>query len=179
MEEDYIKCFSCGALSLKIEGDCHEYMLASSGCYEMFKEVLEKEYSDFTYAKAHHYTVDAYAIQHPGEITNRKAINSVGTHLMSLYFLFNKELNLDKAAQVKMEFAQFNKSKTLIKPLESPEEFKGLTVFDVWNNDNPHEHFELCKNWAYDAWMSWGKHHETIDNWAQIFVRETKFMIDH
>ncbi|GLR19584.1 DUF5946 family protein [Portibacter lacus] len=97
--EDYITCFSCDAKSLNFDGNCHEYMLSSPGCYEMFNEVLEKEYSDYRFSKAHHYTVDAYAIQHPGELKNQKAVNSVGIHLVSLYFLFEKSMNLDYAAE--------------------------------------------------------------------------------
>lgn len=175
MEEEYIKCFSCGAKSMNFEGDCHEYMLASPGCYEMFNEVLEREYSDFVYAKAHHYTVDAYATQHPGEVVNKKAINSVGIHLISLYFLFEKELELEKAAEIKMKFAQFNKSKGIVKLLERPEKFNGLTIYDIWNNETPAKHFELCQKWAIDSWNSWKTQHRIIEDWANIFIKETKF----
>ena len=171
MEEEYIDCFSCGAKTLNIEGDCHEYMLASPGCYEMFTEVLDREYSDFRYSKAHHYTVDSYAVQHPGKVTNQKAVNSVGIHLVSLYFLFEKKYDITKSAQVKMEFAQFNKENNVIQPIERPEEFKGLTVFDIWDNEAPDKHFELCKKWAEDSWDSWDNHHETIEKWADLFMK--------
>ncbi len=164
---------------MNFEGDCHQYMLAAAGCYEMFTEVLEKEYSDLVYAKAHHYTVDAYAAQHPGEITNKKAVNSIGIHLISLYFLFEKEFKVEKAAKIKMEFAQFNKSKIIVKPLERPERFSGLTIYDVWDNENPIKHFELCKKWAYDSWKSWEKHHGIIENWANMFIKETNFLKNH
>ena len=174
MEEEYIDCFSCGAKTLNIEGDCHEYMLASPGCYEMFNEVLNKEYSGYKYFKAHHYTVDSYAVQHPGDISNQKAINSVGIHLVSLYFLFEKKYDITKSAQVKMEFAQFNKENTVIQPIERPEKFKGLTVFDIWDNEDPDKHFELCKKWAEDSWKSWGNYHETIEKWAHVFLKDKK-----
>ena len=170
MEEEYIECFSCGAKSLNLEGSCHEYMLASPGCYEMFNEVLNREYSDFRYSKAHHHTVDSYAVQHPGEKSNQKAVNSVGIHLISLYCLFEKKYDIKKSAQIKMEFAQFNKEQQLIHPLERPQHFKGFTIFNVWNNENPSEHFELCKQWALDSWQSWSNHHETIENWATAFL---------
>jgi len=172
MEEEYIRCFSCGAKSLNIEGDCHEYIPAAPGCYEMFNEVLNKEYSDFRYSKAHHFTVDSYAVQHPGAHSNHKAVNSVGIHLVSLYCLFEKKIDLENSAKVKMEFAQFNKKNNVIKPLSRPEKFKGITVFDIWDNDNPDDHFELCRQWASDSWASWSNHHETIEKWANNFIKE-------
>jgi hypothetical protein len=171
MDEEYIDCFSCGAKSLNLEGECHEYMLASPGCYEMFNEVLNREYSDFRYSKAHHYTVDSYAVQHPGKVSNQKAVNSVGIHLVSLYFLFEKKYDITNSAKVKMEFAQFNKINKIIQPIERPEKFKGLTVFEIWDNENPNEHFELCEQWAENSWESWSNHHETIEKWADLFMK--------
>ncbi len=175
--EEYISCFSCGTKSLNIEGESHDYMLASSGCYEMFNEILEKEYSNFTYAKAHHYTVDAYATQHPGKATNSKAVNSVGIHLVSLYFLFEKRMSLTLAADLKMEFAQFNKTYNIITPLEKPARFEGITIHDIWDNENPEKHFELCEKWARNAWTSWKDQHQIIDDWAVKFLKISSFEI--
>ncbi len=159
---------------MNFEGRCHKYMLASAGCYDMFNEVLTREYSDFRYAKAHHYTVDAYAIQHPGETSNQQAVNSVGVHLVSLYCLFEKDYGLDRSAKIKTEFAQFNKAKKIIHPIQRPQEFKGFTVFDIWDNEDPGAHFDLCKRWAADAWGSWRKHHETVEKWAGAFLSKQR-----
>lgn len=104
----------------------------------------------------------------------KKAVNSVGIHLVSLYFLFEKKYEFTKSAQIKMEFAQFNKEHKVIKPIEPPVKFEGLTVFDIWDNEDPDNHFELCKKWAEDAWKSWSSHHETIEKWAHVFSHEKK-----
>ena len=173
--EEYISCFSCGAKALNIDGSCHEYMLASPGCYEMFNEVLEREYSDFRYSKAHHFTVDTYAVQHPGELSNQKAINSVGIHLVSLFFLLEKGYEPEKGAEIKMEFAKFNKLNRVITPLERPKTFEGLTIFDIWDNEKPESHYELCESWAKSSWQAWEKNHQMIEKWADIFQYETKF----
>lgn len=170
---EYIPCFSCGAKSLNFEAECHEYMLAAAGCYEMFNEVLEREYSDFRYSRAHHYTVDAYAVQHPGDVANPKAVNSVGIHLVSLYFVFEIKWDLGKSAAVKMAFSQFNKTRKIIPPMERPDAFKGLTIFDVWDNENPEAHFDLCQQWARDAWDAWESYHSTIEQWATNFLDST------
>lgn len=175
MNEEYIKCFSCGSKSLNLEGLSHEYMLSASGCYEMFNEVLEKEYSDYLYAKAHHYTVDAYATQHPGELTNSKAVNSVGIHLVSLYFLFEENMDLTLAAHLKMEFAEFNKKYKVIAPLKRPSKFEEMTIFDIWDNEDPEKHFELCEKWARITWNTWKQEHLTIQKWAKEFLNNSNF----
>lgn len=171
--DEYIPCFSCGAKSLNFEGECHEYMLAAPGCYEMFNEVLEREYTDLRYSRAHHYTVDAYAVHHPGDVVNPKAVNSVGIHLVSLYFVLERNYDLGKSAEVKMAFSQFNKTQKIIRPIERPKAFKGLTIYEVWDNENPEYHFNLCRQWAKDAWESWETHHPTIEKWATNFLDST------
>ncbi|WP_422106582.1 DUF5946 family protein [Winogradskyella sp.] len=170
METDYINCFSCGAKALNLDGECHKYMLASPGCYEMFNEVLNKEYTDLRYHKGHHFTVDAYAIQHPGLLSNQKAVNSVGIHLVSLYCTFEAGFDLAMSAEIKTKFAQFNKLHKIIKPIKGPESFLGLTIFDIWDNDIAELHFDLCKQWAWDAFHSWSAHHKTIASWAKQFL---------
>jgi len=175
--DDYINCFSCGAKSLNFEGECHEYMLASPGCYEMFNEVLAREYSDLAYARAHHYTVDAYAVHHPGKADNPKAVRSTGIHLVSLYFLFEKQMKLTQAAELKTAFAAYNKTLELVIPLQKPERFNEVTVFDVWDNERPGKHFEICEHWARSAWNTWAEEHARIVKWSEQFVEATCFEV--
>ncbi|MEM8970201.1 MAG: DUF5946 family protein, partial [Bacteroidota bacterium] len=93
---DYINCFGCGAESLNIEGECHKYMLASPGCWMMFTEIMEREYSDLRYWKGHQFTVDAYACQHVGKKEDKRAVNSVNIHLASLYGVFEQGLSISE-----------------------------------------------------------------------------------
>ncbi|MBD3276171.1 MAG: hypothetical protein GF372_12720 [Candidatus Marinimicrobia bacterium] len=62
----------------------------------------------------------------------------------------------------------------MIRPIDPPENFKGLTVFDIWDNENPAEHFDLCKQWALDSWESWSNQHDTIEQWAAAFLDESR-----
>lgn len=77
-------------------------MLASPRSNEMFNEVLQKEYSDFRYSKSHHFTLDSYSSQYSGDINNQKAINSVGIHQPSFYFVTVKKYDLSSSAEIKM-----------------------------------------------------------------------------
>lgn len=82
-------CRGCGALVPDTEGPTHRYLGASPGCWAVYGEILEKEYSDYRYWRAHRFTVDAYAVQHPGE-SSPPAIQSVAVHLISLYLMLEK-----------------------------------------------------------------------------------------
>lgn len=160
--QEYIPCFACGAKSLNIEGEVHEYMLASPGCWEMFNEVLAREYSDLRYWRAHHFTVDAYACQHVGKKEDRRALNSVNIHLVSLHGIFKKGLSQSEAPKLKEKFSQFHKGKNTLEWLEPPS-FGPLTIFELWDNDDVNLHYELAENWARSVWEAWRPQHEKID----------------
>lgn len=172
---EYIHCFACGARSLNIEGETHPYMLSAPGCYAMFLEVAEKEYSDLLYARAHHYTVDCYACQHPGKPDDRRAVNSVAIHLVSLYMVLEKGVPLAEAARVKMEFSQYNKANRIVTHLEPPSSLGNITIFDVWDADDRAGHFASCEEWAWSVWRAWEAHHETIRKWAEVALKNGKF----
>jgi hypothetical protein len=88
------RCLSCKVLVPAIEGPTHEYILSVPGCWQLYGEILAKEYMPENYdADLHRITVDAYAAQHPG-IPNRRAIQSVNVHLISLFAIF--ELGLER-----------------------------------------------------------------------------------
>lgn len=166
---EYLSCFACGAKSLNIEGEIHPYMLSSPGCWAMFTEVMVREYQDIEYARAHHFSVDSYACQHPGDSKSGKAIRSVAIHMASLYMILEEKMSFSEAVNFKSGFAQFNKQKNLIIRLNPPENLGQITVFDVWNLENGSHHFETCHQWAQSVWQAWKDHHETIRIWVKNY----------
>ncbi len=93
-------------------------MLSSPGCWVMFTEVLAREYSDLTYWKGHQFTVDAYACQHVRKKEDRRALNSVNIHLVSLYCIFELGLGQEEAPKLRAKFSQFHKGKNSLEWLE-------------------------------------------------------------
>lgn len=147
-------------------------MLSAPGCWAMFCEVLEKEYSDMIYAKAHHYTVDSYACQHPGNKENKQAINSVGVHLSSLYMLLENSMSMSEGGNFKNKFSEFNKQADFIHWLKPPKPLGKITVFDIWNLEDSTQHFSKCKQWAESTWYAWHYHHNTIKDWVKYFLEQ-------
>lgn len=159
---DYISCFWCGAKSLNIEGECHEYMLASPGCWIMFTEIMVKEFSDLRCWEGHQFTVDAYACQHVGKKEDQRAVNSVNIHLASLFGIFEEDLNPEDTPKFRSQFSQYYKRRNILKWLEPPEYMGDLTIFELWNNESVDLHYEIAEKWAKSVWISWSHQHENI-----------------
>lgn len=159
---DYTKCFACGAPVLNIEGDCHAYMLAAPGCWAMFTEVMEREYSDARFQRGHQFAVDAYACQHVGQADDQRAINSVYIHLAALYSFFEKGLSQAELPVLRNKFSQYYKDRSPLTPLEPPPSFGPYTVFDLWDKEDPNLLVEITKKWAAATWYAWAHQHERI-----------------
>ena len=168
--EEFINCFACGAKTLNVPGESHPYMLSSPGCWIMYGEVLEREYSDVRYSRAHHFTVDAFAIQHPGNQSDIRAVNSVNIHLASLYMIFERGLNVSEAAVFKNNYAQHHKGNDIFEWLHPPESSSELTIFDIWNNEKPELHAGLSEKWARSVWHQWAPHHKHVEQLVNRFL---------
>jgi hypothetical protein len=68
--ELWLRRLGCGAWVAAKEGQPHEYIGATQGCWDLYCRILEKEYGEYNYPQfTHRLTVDTYAIQHPGQRT--------------------------------------------------------------------------------------------------------------
>jgi hypothetical protein len=86
------KCFACGGSFVAVEGPTHKYMLSSPACWKAYGELLTREYeSPVLFGAVHRLTVDAYALQHPGDPPDRSARQSVWVHYAALYFCLHKQ----------------------------------------------------------------------------------------
>jgi len=156
-----IQCFSCGGLFPQIEGPTHRYMDSFPGCWACFGKVLAREYSDDQYWKMHRLTVDAYAVQHPGQLSPQ-AIQSVAVHLISICAVLEKEMDIQLTTDLLNEAAS---EKGKYQWLDLPTSMGELTVFDVYQAKNAEEHAQLVLDWAQTAWNAWSDHHDTIKLW--------------
>ncbi len=153
------RCYGCGALVKDIPGKPHEYIGASAGCWEVFGEVLAREYDEFGYpAQVHRLTVDTYAVQHPGE-PNRRAIQSVHVHLVSLYLIIEHHASGLEATR---SLGKILKHAERFRWLEPPTPNGHMTVLDIAAARNFDEHQRLVQRWAKDVWQAWAPHHPYI-----------------
>ena len=70
------------------DGPRHAYMASSPGCWDAYTAVLAREYEDVAlFERCHRLTVDAFAVQHPGDPDERRARQSFWIHGASLWLV--------------------------------------------------------------------------------------------
>lgn len=161
-EMKHIVCHGCGALVENSPGQPHEYIGASQGCWNIYTEILAREYGAYNYPQpTHRLTVDTYAIQHPGQ-PNRKSIQSVNIHLISLYLIFEMNMTGKETTQKMTEILS---DKISFNWLEPPIRNGYMTVKNVLGSKNQIEHEQRVLAWSKSVWGCWYEIHGiTIKN---------------
>ncbi|WP_421724538.1 DUF5946 family protein [Bauldia sp.] len=158
--DDMETCHGCGGRFARIEGPTHRYMTSAPGCWAAYGKVLAAEYEDFRLMKTHRLTVDAYAIQHPGD-GSRAAIQSVGLHLARLMVQLESPRPPRQTNDVMLGLARHKAS---LVALEPPAAFT-MTVADVAPFAGTDRHVEMVENWARQTFADWHAQHDTIRAW--------------
>lgn len=154
-------CPGCGVVLADVEGPVHRYMTSSPACWAMYGEVLAREYSDPAWMAAHGLTVDAYAVQHPGD-DSRQAVRSVALHLVSLHAVLEEGVSPSAATRLLQRAAELRDFAWLPPPANRG----ATTVADVRASTSAAEHGRRVRRWAEDAWAAWRAHHERVRAWS-------------
>lgn len=155
-------CPGCGALLAPQAGPTHPYIGASPACWARFGEISAREYENHEDLGVHQLTVDAYAVQHPGE-PERRSIQSVAVHLMTLGMVIEDGADprhgptLHKRIVKRPAFAW----------LDPPAMEGRLTILHVLEAEDPSAHERAVREWAADVWDAWGPHHYTVRRWLR------------
>ena len=160
------QCFSCGAAVPDMDGPVHRYMASSPGCWALFGEVLAREYSDYAYARTHRRTVDAYAVQHPGQ-PSPQTTRSVAIHLVRLYLVLERGLPADLATRTMQKLAGHKSGYFWLEP---PDHVGPVTVADIWAAPDADAHATLVQEWAASAWAVWETHHGQVRKWVEAYA---------
>ena len=154
-------CPGCGGLFDDIPGPTHRYLESSPGCWAAYGEVLVREYSDPVYYRIHRLTVDAYAVQHPGQ-PSPQSIQSVAAHLISLCLVLEHGVDVQRATAAMQKAV---KTKGRFAWLTPPASTGAVTVAEVRAAQTAEEHEKQVHAWARAAWEAWSPQHATIQNW--------------
>ena len=152
------RCPGCGGLFPTGDGPRHPYMLGSPGCWARYGVVLAREYADPVLMAVHRLSVDAYAVQHPGRVDERRAVQSVWLHLGRLSLqLGGRTVPRDTHAAM----GKLNAGKATLPPLDPPTAF-ALTAADLPLTGEPAAHIAAVTAWADAAWQAWTPHHDAV-----------------
>lgn len=151
-------CPGCGIITAQLEGTPHPYIGASQGCWNIYGQALNRLYTEFQSKDlVHRLVVDAYAVQHPG-VPERRAIQSVNVHLISLWYIFEKGYDAPKATQKMSEALSQNLKFNWLQP---PEPNGKITVQDLVRTIERHDFERTAQEWAADLWSHWSARHGT------------------
>lgn len=146
-------CPECGAM-------VHD---GRAGCQKSFDDILEREFSNSGYFRAHRLTVDVYSLQHPAEYM--RSAKSYAAHLTgicaALESLSAAETN--RAVQLWLSGAAL-----LVRPGEPPQRQRGsLTIQHVQEAQHPDEHVRRVREWAETTWEAWRDYHALARQWIR------------
>ena len=145
-------CMWCKGEFPLAEGPTHKYMESTPGCWDTFGRVIAKEYENYSVLNAiHGLTVDAYAVQHPGQ-PSMQSTQSVYAHLIRMYYIMEIGLNRQLAREKLILFVE---SKPDLTWLEPPDVATGLTIADVFKAESTEEHKKCVTIWAKSLWEVW------------------------
>ena len=166
MPPDLSPCPGCGGLFPDRDGPVHRYMTSSPGCWAAYGEVLAREYSTPALMPVHRLSVDAYAVQHPGDGW-RPAVQSVGLHLARLLLQLDHGLAGPAANAVMLELGKRKAELPRLQTHRAP----ALTVADVVCARSVPAHLSAVQGWAEAAAEQWAEHRDSIRRWAEPALR--------
>lgn len=155
-------CPGCGSELPASDGPVHAYMTSSPACWAAFNAVIAREFANPSLMPVHRLTVDAWAVQHPGD-GSRRAIQSVGLHLARLWVQLDQGLSGEAANAAMLRFA----SRKAELPELPPRPTCAMTVADIVDAVEPADHALAVRRWAEAVWADWADCHDFIRSWAQ------------
>ena len=133
-------------------------MHSSPACWAAYGQVLEREYSDAVlFGHAHRLTVDAFAVMHPGDPSERRAVQSFWIHGASLWIVLRLGHSHVRATQALKALAggEFP---------ERPEEHSRFAMTHSELLYAPIEnHVKLAREWADAALAGWSDAHRNFE----------------
>jgi hypothetical protein len=165
--EGRIPCIGCGGLVPEVEGPSHRYMLASPGCWAAYGSLLGGALAGVELPDPFgSMTVDAYAVQHPGE-PNPQAIQSVWVHLVALHLVLEEGWPSSQLVRIRRLGAATSSGLRWLPP---PASMGPVTAIDVAESP-PAEAAKRVQAWVEAAWAAWHEHHGAVRTRAAELVR--------
>jgi hypothetical protein len=147
-----------------VEGPTHPYIGASAACWARYGELLAREFGELRGPAIHRLSVDAYAMQHPGQ-PERRSIRSVAVHLMGLCLVLERGWKLEDATRRLGGLVERARPHWLDPPVPNG----SLTVEHPLAGP-PAEHADRVREWAEDVWLAWSPHHAQVNAWLDGYL---------
>lgn len=160
-------CIGCRQEFEPFDGPTGHYGGASAGCWNVYTEILAREYNNPSYMAVHKYTVDTYCLQHPIDSSDA-ARQSINVHLLSLYLMISEAKPHDFVNQVMQQVTKEHKHQ--FEWLEPPRSEPTMTIKDVYKAKDATEHKNIVMSWAGSELERWGEHVSSVALLAKKFL---------
>lgn len=145
------------------------YFNCSAECYDIFAEVLARDYTTpYIFGNVHQTTVDAYAVQHAGGPHPDK---SIAVHLLGLYLALERGLPAPAIAPYMQRLASIVTAWPHFPP---PAVTGAPTIFDIALTGDPETHVARVRQWAAAVWEAWSPHHGAIATLTHRYLPEVQ-----
>jgi Family of unknown function (DUF5946) len=164
-------CPGCGVELPELDAPTPANVGASPACWALYGRLLVYEYSQVRSPRVHRFTVDTYAVQHPGA-PQHGPICSVGLHLIGLCLMLERGAS---ARQTTEQLAQMLEDPPPFRWLEPPAPNATITVSDVIAARTPGEQTQLVERWATRTWDAWAPHHAAVHGWIDGSISRPRY----
>ena len=146
---------------MKSDTVCSCGLDSAEECERIFHSILLKDFSDFSCAKVHRLTVDAYSLQHPD--VYMISSKSFAAHLTGICCAmeYGNDPELFRLLQ-----KWLNRKKQIPRP-ENLENFGNLTIAHVSQAKSGPEHVDLVWEWARDVWEAYRPYRGLAMKWIE------------
>ncbi len=152
-----VGCPACGYTAPDNHGPTHAYMSPNGPCWEMYGEVLAREFSDQEYYKSHRLLTDAYCAHH-SIADERRASQSLNIHLAGLMLRFE----YGESTESIVAFLKSAAGPREFPYLDQPEGAQSITIEAIHAAANADEHAVEVEKYARKVFAAWSDHHGTI-----------------
>jgi hypothetical protein len=159
-------CPGCGERLPAIDGATHPYVGASSACWTRFAELSATLPGAGTPLRR--LVTDAYMVQHPG-VPERRAIQSVGVHLVALYLVLERDLPpVDVSPALQRMLSRPPAWRWLDPPVPNGPTALGDLAAAV-SLPAPALR-DAIEAYVRAVWWSWAAYHDVVAGWAEAFA---------
>jgi hypothetical protein len=153
-------CPGCGEWLPDLDGATHPYVGASSACWTRFADINAMLPPVTPLRRL---VTDAYMVQHPG-VPERRAIQSVGVHLMALRLVLVNGLPPDRLSETLQA--------VMARPpawrwLEPPVPNGRMTIGALASATAPDELARRIDGYVRGVWTAWSAHHAVVEAWVR------------
>jgi hypothetical protein len=146
----------------------HDYIGAIPECWQIYTEILSKEFSDPEYFKVHRITVDAYCAQHIGNQDDRRARQSANVHLIALYLTFEKKVTGEEVLKFLQKATKIKRDWPSLLQRSHPQ---WLTINDIIKAKDAPAHCDRVRRWGQCVWDAYDDcHNDLIKLYKQLMT---------